>query len=316
MTILFSGAVSTRHQDRLQADFPTETFIFRDTMTEAQPFLSEAKVLVTYGEDLTPELMGQAVQLEWIMVMSAGLERMPFKAIEEKQVRVTNARGIHKVPMGEYTISMLLQTYRQEKLISENEGNQIWDKTVRVKEITGKTILIVGAGAIGEEIARLAKAFQMKTWGISRSGRSVKHFDVNEPMENLHTLLPDADFIVSVLPSTVETQHVFTEKEFKLMSEQAVFMNIGRGQAVKSEDLLIAIQQEEIAHAILDVFETEPLPAEHPFWLEKNITVTPHISGVSSEYVTRALEIFTENLRVYQAEENTYLNEIDTNRGY
>src|SRR5690625_5858427 len=95
--------------------------------------------------------MGQAVQLEWIMVMSAGLERMPFKAIEEKQVRVTNARGIHKVPMGEYTMSMLLQTYRQEKLISENEGNQIWDKTVRVKEITGKTILIVGAGAIRSE---------------------------------------------------------------------------------------------------------------------------------------------------------------------
>ena len=316
MTILFSAAVSMKHQERLKTDFPTENFIFRDNMTAAQEALSEAKVLVTYGEDLTSELMGQATRLEWIMVMSAGLERMPFKAIEAKQVRVTNARGIHKVPMGEYTISMLLQTYRQEKLISKNEANQIWDKTVRVKEITGKTILIVGAGAIGQEIARLAKAFQMKTWGISRSGRAVNHFDVNEPMENLHTLLSDADFIVSVLPSTVETRHVFTAKEFKLMSEDAIFMNIGRGQAVKSEDLLVAVQQEEIAHAILDVFETEPLPAEHPFWLEKNMTVTPHVSGVSSEYVTRALEIFTQNLRVYQAKENTYVNEIDTNRGY
>src|SRR5690625_5269613 len=285
-------------------------------MTEAQPFLSEAKVLVTYGEDLTPELMGQAVQLEWIMVMSAGLERMPFKAIEEKQVRVTNARGIHKVPMGEYTISMLLQTYRQEKLISENEGNQIWDKTVRVKEITEKTILIVGAGAIGEEIARLAKAFQMKTWGISRSGRSVKHFDVNEPMENLHTLLPDADFIVSVLPSTVETQHVFTEKEFKLMSEQAVFMNIGRGQAVNSEVLLIANQQVDIVHTTLKWLVTKPLQPFQSTWSEKYITLTPHIHVVPSAYVTRKLEIFTSNLRVYQSEVNTYLYDLHTNRGY
>src|SRR5690625_8011567 len=93
-------------------------------------------------------------------------------------------------------------------------------------------------------------------------------------------------------------------------------MIIERSQAVKSEDLLVAIQQEEIAQSNLDVFETEPLPAEHPFWLEKNMTVTPHVSGVSSEYVTRALEIFTQNLRVYQAKENTYVNEIDTRRGY
>lgn len=314
--ILFSAAISTRHQERLKADFPTETFVFHENMTEAQPSLSEAKILVTYGEDLTSELMGQAVHLEWIMVMSAGLERMPFKAIEAKKVRVTNARGIHKVPMAEYTISMLLQVYRQEKQIIENEANQMWDKRVRTKEITGRTILIVGAGAIGQEIARLGKAFQMKTWGISRSGRRVEHFDVNEPMENLHKLLPDADFIVSVLPSTVETRHVFTAKEFKLMSENAVFMNIGRGQAVKSDDLLAAIQQQEIAHAVLDVFETEPLPADDPFWLERNITVTPHVSGVSSEYVTRALDIFKHNLEVYQAGENTYLNEIDKNRGY
>src|SRR5690625_3003903 len=110
------------------------------------------------------------------MVLSAGIDQLPSHIIQEKNIMVTNARGIHKIPMAEYAISMLLQVYRKEKTLIQREKEQIWERSVTIQEITGRTMLILGTGSIGQEVARLAKAFQMTTYGISRSGkRSEEH---------------------------------------------------------------------------------------------------------------------------------------------
>lgn len=316
MTILFTANLSEKHQKRLLNNFPKQDFIFKSENTNLDDHLAEASVIVTYGGDLDNEMIEQARNLKWIMVLSAGMEQMPLQAINERHIRVTNVRGIHKVPMAEYALSMLLHVYRQEKTITENNTEKKWDPSVRVQEITGRTMLVVGAGAIGQEVARLAQAFQMKTVGISRSGTAVGHFDENYKVNQLDDVLPQADFIVSVLPSTSETKNTFALKQFKLMKDTAVFLNMGRGDAVVEADLLQAIKQEEIVHAILDVFIDEPLAEDHPFWKEKNVTVTPHISAQSANYVPRALDIFEENLNVYLKDEEGYINSVDCSRGY
>jgi phosphoglycerate dehydrogenase-like enzyme len=284
-------------------------------MREADNYLDQATVFVTYGEDMNEDTIAKAPNLKWIMVLSAGVERLPFQAIEARNILVTNSRGIHKIQMAEYTISMLLQVYRQEKEVIENEKQSIWGK-VPVQEITGRTMLVLGTGAIGQEVARLAKAFRMKTIGFSHSGRAVESFDEVYQINHLDQKLPEADFVVSVLPSTNETKYLLQAEHFKQMKNDAVFVNIGRGDVVASDIILRAVQEKEIAHAVLDVFEQEPLPAEHPFWKEPNITVTPHISGKSPEYLPRALSIFQENLHKFLQAEADFVNIVNTARGY
>ena len=317
LNILFSAKLSYQEQERFKENYPEQSFVFCENMDEAKGYIEEADILVTYGEDLTSALVTQAVNLKWIMVLSAGMDRMPFETIEQRGILVTNARGIHKIPMAEYAISMLLQVYRQEKLLMQLEAEQKWGRShINIGEISGKTLLVLGTGAIGQEVARLAKAFQMTTYGISRSGRTVANFDENYTTGELEKLLPEADFVVSVLPSTEETRGLLTYEHFQLLPDHAVFLNMGRGDLVSSEDILKAVQQQEIAHAILDVFEEEPLPADHPIWQEENITITPHTSGVSKHYLPRALEIFEDNLHIYQSDQKNYVNEVDVTLGY
>jgi phosphoglycerate dehydrogenase-like enzyme len=317
MMILFSAEITEQEQERLRGSFPEQTFTFCSNMKEAAHYLPEAEILATFGEDLNGELVQSASQLKWVMVLSAGMDLIPFKEISDRGILVTNSRGIHKTPMAEYAISMLLQVYRQEKLLMKRETEHIWGRPyINIREISGKTILIAGTGAIGQEVARLAKAFQMKTYGISRSGRSKEYFDETYRTDEMERLLPEADFVVSVLPSTKETKGLFTFKHFQLLPDHAVFLNMGRGDLVSGEDLRKAVQEQEIAHAVLDVMEEEPLPADHPLWQEENITITPHVSGVSVHYMPRALGIFERNLRTYFGEQSNYENEVDVIQGY
>lgn len=278
--------------------------------------IESAEVIVTYGNDIDPVLLEKATALKWIMVMQAGLERLPSDLIQQKGILLTNVRGIHKTSIGEYVISMLLLVYRQEKIMLQNESQKKWENPLAIQEISRKTILVVGTGSIGQEIARLAKAFQMRTLGVSKSGKDVVHFDETHPITELDGMLPKADFVVSILPSTKETKGIFAAKQFQLMQDHAVFVNVGRGDVLQEAALLKSIQQQEIAHAVLDVFDKEPLPKEHPFWDDKNITITPHLSGASPHYEERALEIFTKNLSVYLDGQGEFLNKIETSRGY
>ncbi|TQS70650.1 D-2-hydroxyacid dehydrogenase [Ornithinibacillus gellani] len=316
MTILFSAKLSEQHQQMLTKRFPKETFLFYHNMDEAKQDLERTKVLVTYGEDFDEELLAKAKKLEWIMVISAGLDKLPLQKIAERDILLTNVRGIHKIPMAEYVISMLLQVYRNEKALIENEKEHVWERRGLPQEISEQTMLVAGTGAIGQEVARLAKAFRMKTIGVSRSGRTVTHFDENYPVADLKKVLPEADFVVSVLPSTDETRHLFTMEHFRSMKDHTVFVNIGRGDLVESEVLIQAIKEQEIAHAILDVAEEEPLPHDHPLWEVENITITPHASGVSPKYLDRSLAIFMENLEAYVNGSKQYKNVIETKRGY
>ncbi|MFJ7746268.1 D-2-hydroxyacid dehydrogenase [Peribacillus sp. NPDC097295] len=301
-------------QTKMTRTFPNLTFHYQETWTDEK--LQEAEVLITYGEDLTDEIIERAVNVKWIMVMSAGLELLPMTSIEKRGILVTNARGIHKIPMAEYTMGMLLQYEKKLKQLIENEAAEIWDRKIEVGELNGKTMLILGTGAIGGEVARLAKAFRMTTLGVNRSGKAVEHIDHLYRLTEIGEALPKADYIVCVLPSTPETKDLLKKEHFQAMKCSAVFMNIGRGDLVKEEVLVDAMENHELAHAILDVFEPEPLEKGHPFWSMDNVTVTPHLSSKSSEYLPRTFAIFEENMKEFLQKGNDFINVIDPKKGY
>ncbi|MFZ3590996.1 D-2-hydroxyacid dehydrogenase [Bacillus sp. DJP31] len=316
MKIITSFPVKEEKQTELKSYFLDEEFFFFQNIHEAADELENAEVLLTYGEDLTPALIEQATSLKWIMVMSAGMEKMPFQAINEKNILVTNARGIHKIPMSEYALGMMLQVSKQMKLLYEQEIESNWNRAIPTTELYGKTILIIGVGAIGGQIAMLCKSFGMSVLGISRSGNPIKHVEKIGKLDTLEHLLPKADYIVSVLPSTNETRYILKRKHFEKMKSNSIFMNIGRGDLVEESVLIDVMSERLIAHAVLDVFEQEPLPSEHLFWKMDNVTVTPHISSITANYLPRAFEIFEENLHIYRSKRTDYVNLINVKRGY
>ncbi|WP_085505611.1 D-2-hydroxyacid dehydrogenase [Thalassobacillus devorans] len=303
-------------RNRLEADYPELDFSFCHGIEEAKTKLPEAEIFITYGEDLNDELIKQAKKLKWIMVLSAGMEKMQFKQIDKQGILVTNARGIHAIPMAEYTFTMLLQVARQGKKVIAHEQAHVWDRKVVMNAITGKTLVVLGTGAIGQETARLAQAFRMKTIGVSKTGKLKPYFDETYPSDNWTHVLNKADFVVAVMPSTPETIDFVKLEHFEKMPAHAVFLNMGRGDLVKTETVLEAVRNGEIAHAVLDVFEEEPLPEDHVLWEEENITVTPHLSGVSPQYQYRGFDIFRDNLERYLQGQEKFINKIDPKRGY
>jgi phosphoglycerate dehydrogenase-like enzyme len=300
----------------LRKHFPDVEFTFFKKISEAEEALPDAEIIVTMGEDLTDRHIEGARRLKWIMVTSAGLEKMPFEAIRKKGIMLTNARGIHKVPMAEFTLGLMLQHAKQLGSVLKQEEEGIWSRRLPASELNGASLLVLGAGAIGSEIARLAKAFNMKTAGVNSTGKMVEHFDQMFTLRTYKEFLPHADYLVAVLPSTDDTKYILKSEHFDEMKDTAVFINIGRGDLVEESVLLDAVKTKKIGHIFLDVFEQEPLPADHPFWEEEGISVTPHLSSITKMYMPRAFDIFKRNLKAYSNKSDELLNVIDTERGY
>lgn len=317
MMIVSSAKISEKHQQRLQKKFSQHQFSFFDRMEDIpKDTLHQAEALITYGEDITEEHLEEMPLLKWIQVISAGIELMPLTRLYERNILLTNARGIHRIPMAEYTIGMMLSLARSNYTFYDNQRAGIWDRSPRIQELHQQTVGILGLGAIGSEIAKRAKAFGMQVLGLKRDTTAAVEFvDQLFAPEDLGQLLAASDFVVAVLPHTVETEGLFNEEVFAKMKPSAYFINIGRGSLVKDEALIHALEDGQIAGAVLDVYQEEPLPQEHPFWKTKNLILTPHVSGRSPYYMARALEIFEHNLSHYP-QATDMQNVIPLNRGY
>ncbi|WP_025782769.1 D-2-hydroxyacid dehydrogenase [Sporosarcina sp. D27] len=310
---LLTFPIKEKFRQELTERFPQIHFDFSDTIEGARD--KEVTILVTYGSDLTEEILDQLTELKWVMVASAGVDKMPLKKLGERGILVTNVSGIHKTPMSESVLAHILSLNRALPLIQEQQKQKVWEK-MKSSELRGSNALILGPGAIGGEIGRLLQAFGVYTIGCSRSGGNHDGMDEDISFSHIGDRLTEADYIISVLPSTQETRWILDSSHFQQMKKSSVFMNFGRGDLVKEQVIVEALQQGEIAHAVLDVFEQEPLPVESPLWEMKNCTVSPHVSALSAKYVERALEIFKENLQVWLSENREFKNVIETERGY
>lgn len=313
MKILFSFLPKQEQQDDLLRKFPNEEFVFQKGINEE--VLKSSQILVTYGEDLDARHLDIAEQLKWIMVASAGLEKMPLQEIANRGIVVTNVRGIHKTPMAETILAHILSIKKSLSLINENQRNGEWSKRVFPTELLGSTAIILGPGAIGGEVGRILQAFGVHTIGCNSSGRLAPFMERIVTFDKLNEVLPKADIVISILPSTEQTKDLITYEHLQSMKPTAIFMNFGRGDVVKEELLLRALEEEQIAYAVLDVFEKEPLAEGHPFWNMNTVVVSPHVSSHSSQYVVRALQIFSRNLNAWM-DQKPLENEIDLEKGY
>lgn len=298
----------------LVAEFPQVDFVF-DAKLDVEK-LSVTEILVTYGEDLKAEHLEHAEKLEWIFVASAGVEKMPAEAIAARDIFVSNVRGIHKQPMTESILAHILAYNRALPFVYEQQKKKEWNKKARLTELNGSTALIIGPGAIGAEIGRILQAFDVYTIGCNRSGEPASFMDETHKLDVLKEQLPKADIVISMLPSTKETKHFLQREHFELMKDTALFMNFGRGDLVETQTLVDALKDQLIAHAVLDVYEIEPLPADSPLWELDNVTLSPHFSSHSSRYVERSLAIFKPSLQKWLAGERDLENKMDILRGY
>lgn len=317
MKILASAKLRDRHQSRLRETFPHHQFTFLESMEQAtREIKEETEVLVTYGRDLSPELLDHFPRLKWIQVLTAGLDKLPIAALEKRGILLTNVRGLHRIQMAEYTMAMILNLMRRTYTFYDLQKERRWDSTVRIDEAYGKTLGILGLGAIGEEIAQRAKAFGLKVIGLRKNpGPCPPYVDQLLSSGQEKELYAQSDFLVVLLPLTEETRHFISTEALDQMKESAYLINIARGPIVDEEALLEAVRQGKIAGAVLDVFAEEPLPADHPFWTEEKIIVTPHIAGRSPRYMERAMDIFVDNLNAYP-DRARMKNVIDFKKGY
>ncbi len=276
-------------------------------------------VQVILGGPIDGEILKAAANLRWLQVGSTGVDPIfrKWPWISDRDFIITNARGVHGIPMAESAFAMMLVFVRSVKDAVEQRPNRKVVRRPPPGELAGKTILILGMGRVGENTAKRAKAFDMYTIGIRRNPHApCQYADEIYPPDKLLEAIPRADFIVDTLPLTDDTYHIVGPQEIAAMKPAAYIFNVGRGKTIDQEALKKALIERRIAGAGLDVVEKEPLPPEDEMWGLDNFIYTPHISGVSRDAnARRHISLFTENLRRF-ANGQSLLNVVDKKAGY
>jgi len=281
----------------------------RDPAGEARwrALLHEAEVLFGIPGDSAAGLAEAAglPGLRWIHATSAGAgevvrtAKLPAEALE--RVTITTSSGVHAIPLAEFAILGLLAIAKELPRFAEDQRARAWPEIRRpMRELDGQTVFLVGLGEIGRETARLAKAFGMRTVGIRRSRRPPPdHVDEVHGPDRLAELAGRADAMVVSLPLTEETAGMIDRATIERLPPSCIFVNVGRGGVVDEPALIEALRERRIAGAVLDVFATEPLPADSPLWTLDNALVTPHAVALSARENERIVELFVANLRRY-----------------
>ena len=290
--------------ETLRARWPEMRIVHLPNYDVLPPELPDTDIFVGYS--LRADQLKHAKKLKWIHSTAAGVAQLTYPELRESGVLVTNPRGVFSVPMAEHTLGMMVAMARnfpdsvrfQDK--STWGQQQLWAKPQRLTELYGKILLIVGYGSIGEELAKRAKIFGMRIWGVTRSGKGDLSFvERILPASNLHEALPEADYVVIAAPETPETKHLIGAKEISRMKCGARLINVGRGSLLDEFALIAALESGRLGGAALDVTGVEPLPENSPLWRAPNLFITPHTSAVSDRLWQRETALLTELLELW-----------------
>jgi phosphoglycerate dehydrogenase-like enzyme len=266
------------------------------------------------------EVLAQAKQLQWIQWPAAGVDRcVQQPALHERHLLLTNLQRTMGPSMAEHVLGMMLALSRHFEYFMRQQQEAHWareDATPQLADLEGKTVLVVGLGGIGTEVARRAHALGMHVVATRASGRSGPDFVsyVGLPDELLK-LAKDADFVVNCAPLTRETTGIFNREFFATLKPGAYFISVGRGRSTATADLIDALKSGRLVGAGLDVTDPEPLPADSPLWHLPNVIITPHVSADTAVSQEQRNAVLVENLRRYAAGE-PMLSVVDIERGY
>jgi len=253
-------------------------------------------------------------RLRWIQAMTAGVESWLGSPGLRPDVTLTNARGSHRIPVPENILGALFHITKPYMDIALAQRESKWVKRMSVP-LAGKTLGILGLGAIGQELARKAAALELRVIGTKRTAEPVPHVEKVYSPADTAAVLGQSDFVVLLLPTTPETENSINAAWLRAMKPTAWLINFARGALIVDADLIAAVQSRTIAGAVLDVFREEPLPATHPFWKTEGILVLPHIGGGHPDRRAIVAEMFAENAKLYL--EGKPLNAlVDRKRGY
>lgn len=257
----------------------------------------------------------EAKQLEWIHATSAGVDALMFPELIEGPVKVTNARGIFDRSIAEYVLGTILMFAKDFPRSLRLQQAHHWQHR-DTERAQGKKVLVVGAGSIGRQIARLVRGIGMIPHGIARRSRhDDPDFVAVHANEQLFEQLGQADYVVIAAPLTPQTEGLFDAQAFGAMKSSARLINIGRGPIVRTSDLVEALDRRVIAGAALDVFEEEPLPADNPLWDLDNVIMTAHMAGDFIGWKRALTDQFLENLDRWQNGEELF-NGVNKELGY
>jgi phosphoglycerate dehydrogenase-like enzyme len=259
------------------------------------------------------DALGAAPRLRWVQALTAGVEGWLDRGLQPG-LTLTCARGTHRVQMPENILGALFHVTKPFAAALRDQGARRW--TRRVSEpLAGKTLGILGLGAIGQEVARKAAALELTVIGTRREAAPVPHVARVFPPDGTAEVLGTADFVLLLLPVTPATRAFMNARRLREMRPTAWLLNYGRGELVVDADLVDAVKQGVIAGAVLDVFRTEPLPDDHPFWTTPGITVLPHFGGLHPTRDELVAQLFVDNLRRFLDGE-PLRHVVDRARGY
>jgi len=298
---------------RVRALSPLIEIVSGRQLEEKPEFLDEIEVV--YGGPYRSSYVS-ARNMKWVQITGAGVNQWTKPEFIESPIILTNVSGIHARSITEHMFAQLLSVTRALPQAWEGQKQQEWKHLgSHVESLYGKTLGILGMGAIGEQTARVARAFEMKTVGLRRSGEAHPAVDEMYSPETRLDFFARSNVVMNLLPQTEKTRNFMSDAEFNALPDGAILVNAGRGSTIDTDALIRALNSGKIKAALLDVTAPEPLPAGHPLWTTKGVYITPHYSGAHPEYNAEADEIFLDNLRLYLDGEPLH-HVVDKREGY
>lgn len=310
-----------RFVDQLRLDFPQHTFLDawdRDTLRRLLP---QADVAFTPFVDR--DVFPAAARLRWVQSPAVGVGSLMFPELLASAVVVTSARGVRARAMAEHVLGVTIALARQLPLALRAQAAHEWAQDQlegpdsRIRTLAGSRMGLIGLGAIGTEVAKIAAPFGLRITAIRRRADRPIPDGVEQvwPTDRLGDLLADSDVIVLAAPHTPETKQLIGRAELDRVKRGAFVINVARGKLIDDEALVEALRDGRLGGAALDVFTREPLDAASPYWDLPNVIVTPHTSGALQDYWTPLVALFSENLRRFDRGE-PLLNVVDKIAGY
>lgn len=315
--VVIQGAGGVDEVPRLAEIADQAELRFASSEDELRAALDGAEVMLgwNFRADSLRAAWDSARDLRWIHWAGAGVDAAMFAELRQSDIELTNARGVFDRPIAEWVLGVIICFAKQIPQTLALQAKAQWQH--RLSEmVTGRHALVVGVGSIGREIGRLLRAAGLSVEGVGRSARDGDaDFGRIHAIADLHDQLPRADYVVLITPLTEHTRDLFGAAEFAAMAPRARFINVGRGALVVERDLLAALHDGQIAGAALDVFVSEPLPPESPFWQAPNCIVSPHMSGDYAEFEQVMGAQFVDNWARYRKGEALF-NVVDKTLGF
>jgi D-2-hydroxyacid dehydrogenase (NADP+) len=288
------------YRDRLHEAFPALQFTLFHSAKEVTGDLSDIGVMLMFGIEVRDFMLAGAPRLQWIQSLATGVDHFLRCPSLKPEVLITSGRGIHGPPMREQVVYMMMAVSRDAVRAVGDQKAHFWERRLW-STLHGKTAAIAGTGVVGAAIAELLKALGMHVIGVTRTPRQEAGFDEMIATGRILDAVRRADYLVNMLPASDDNIGLFGAAVFGAMKPTAYYISAGRGQTVDEAALLAVLRERRIAGAALEVFQTEPLPPDSPFWDLPNVFITPHIGGYVIEYEDFIMPLIVDNMRLFLA---------------